>query len=74
MADRDEWEPNLFNDWASLTAYVDVIAECDCGRRAPVPRDLPIPSTTLIVYVRNRLTCQTCGKRGAKRLLARMPR
>jgi len=71
MADRDQWEPDLFSDWASLPTYVDVIAECHCGRWALVPRDLPISKTTLIVYVRNRLTCQACGRRGAKRLLVR---
>jgi len=76
MREPEEIPVDIWSHWGSLPTYVEVIAECDCGHKAVVPRQLPgVHLSTLNVYIRNRLTCQACGKRGARRLVMRkMPR
>jgi hypothetical protein len=76
MNERNEWEPDLFGCRGSLPQYVDVIGVCACGHRAIIPRDLPnVNRWTYLAYVRNRLKCERCGVKGARKLLVRkMPR
>ena len=78
MRDPEEREPDPFDHFGSLKEWEVLVGECShCGHKAELdPRKEPgVHFSTLLAYIRNRLKCSNCGRRGGMNLLLRkMPR